>query len=548
MILTYSFDPVSNRLFLLDPDNGLTTWGYDQQHRIIGVANPFAELTTISWDALDREQRKTLANGMVVSHTYDAAGRETLIENRKRDGTGLAVFTNTYDPMSNRLTVAELDGTRCTFGYDPTYQLINEQRSGPNAYNTTYAYDPLGNRLSKNDSGQVTNYQYNQANELTLTTPPSGAPTTATFDANGNLALENTGGALTSYSWDPENRLLTVSDNTGITTSAYSADGLRQRKVVGANATNFVWDEQNVLQERDVNLATMAQYTDWPGIWGGLVSQRRRAASGFYGFDSQSGTRVLVSIGDMVTDSYSYKAFGEELAAGSGTVNTMRYVGAYGYQRDTADRLYVRARVLKPVAGRWLSRDIRLGIDGGFNLYAYLKENPARATDPSGWQSMVAIPPPTPNCATEQFPSGPTRPLPRNRSSCQGYYDLCRQGYLYGCNSYYACMNFGSNSPIGVFYPDDAGSQCVRGCLQFAVRFSEIPRSSCNRLYCQHEFCFERCRWRPLTPFNWGWFNLQCCTDFIGFRPPIGPRACKQIGPCPPSTTQDPNNWWWQVS
>ena len=151
--LTMTFDAVSNRIVLLDPDNGLTSWSYDAQNRIVGIANPFAELTTIVWDALDREQRKTLANGMVVSHTFDAAGRETLLENRKADGTGLAIFTNTYDPVSNRLTVLELDGTRCTFGYDATYQLTLEQRSGANAYNTSYVYDPLGNRLQKFDSG-----------------------------------------------------------------------------------------------------------------------------------------------------------------------------------------------------------------------------------------------------------------------------------------------------------------------------------------------------------------------------------------------------------
>jgi YD repeat-containing protein len=165
----------------------------------------------------------------VVSYTFEAAGRETLLENRKVDGTGLAIFTNTYDPVSNRLTVLELDGARCTFGYDSTYQLTLEQRSGPNAYNTSYVYDPLGSRVRKFDSGALTASQYNAANELILATPPSGPPTTSTWDANGNLATQVTGADLTTYTWDPENRPLRVSDNSGITTAAYSTDGLRQK-------------------------------------------------------------------------------------------------------------------------------------------------------------------------------------------------------------------------------------------------------------------------------------------------------------------------------
>jgi hypothetical protein len=42
-----------------------------------------------------------------------------------------------------------------TWTYDAAYQLINEDRSGANAYNTTYVYDPVGNRLVKNEDGAL---------------------------------------------------------------------------------------------------------------------------------------------------------------------------------------------------------------------------------------------------------------------------------------------------------------------------------------------------------------------------------------------------------
>ena len=49
---------------------------------------------------------------MTVSHTYDAAGRETLRQYLTHAGGGIAVNTATYGAVGNRLTVLELDGSQ----------------------------------------------------------------------------------------------------------------------------------------------------------------------------------------------------------------------------------------------------------------------------------------------------------------------------------------------------------------------------------------------------------------------------------------------------
>ncbi|MBM3494705.1 MAG: hypothetical protein FJX72_10390 [Armatimonadetes bacterium] len=144
---------------------------------------------------------------MTVERGYDAAGREVLLRSVKSDGSAGACYTATHDPVGNRLAVEEMDGARVTYTHDAAYHLVGEVRSGAHGFAMTLSYDALGNRLTKEDSSGTTSYQYNLANELTLTTPPSGAPTTSGYDPNGNLALEVTGSARTTMTWDGENRL-----------------------------------------------------------------------------------------------------------------------------------------------------------------------------------------------------------------------------------------------------------------------------------------------------------------------------------------------------
>jgi len=245
----------------------------------------------------------------------------------------------------------------------------------------------------ENDSGSATSHLYNDANELTLLTPATGQPTTSLWDANGNLLSENAGGSVTTYSWNGENRLTGVAYPTGAPdTMSYSADGLRQKKVTGSGTTGFVWDGQNVLLETDGSGVTQAHYTDFPGYWGGLASQRRSGVSSFYGFDPQANARLLITLAGMVSDSYLYRAFGEELAVSGSTVNPFRFGALVQYYRDLADMLYIRARALQPAVGRWMSRDpvamMRAGLPTDSAPFGYARGNPVTQIDPSGLISV----------------------------------------------------------------------------------------------------------------------------------------------------------------
>ncbi len=101
-----------------------------------------------------------------------------------------------------------------------------------------------------------------------------------------------------------------------------------------------------------------------------MISARRvqTGQSNFYGFDPMGNTRLLASSAGAVTDTYSYKAFGEELSSSGSTANPYRFGGEVGYYRDKIERVYIRARHYAPDSGRWISRD-PLGFDAGRLAY-----------------------------------------------------------------------------------------------------------------------------------------------------------------------------------
>jgi len=526
--LTYGYDPNGNRTTLVDPDGGLTTYAYDAGDNLIGIANPFAEVTTIAYDPLNRETRRTMANGVVTSHTFDPAGNELTRTQVNAEGVAVLGFTATYDPVGNRLAVEEVDGNRVSYSYDPTSQLLSEERSGPTAVDTTYTYDPLGNRLMMTAQGAVTTYAYNAANALTLITPPTGASTTQTYDANGNLIGSNAGGAMTTYTWDGENRMISRIDPVnGRQDSVYDATGIRTKLTTSATTINFLRDGLNVLAELDVFLNTVAQYTDNPGYWGGMTSQRRGTQSSFYGFDLSANTRLLTSAKGTKLAAYLYDAFGVELSEqGFGAVgyvpgmspgfgglfrpaaqllavvNYLRLGGQFGYWGDSKSEYYVRARIDDAVLGRWLSRD-PFTYDWNLNRYVYAANAPSQLIDPFGlW---------------------PISPGGGTKSGQPGDY-----GYHCGANVY--------GPHVGAGKQDCIDNACEKhdNCLNKPVTYSKCPslatiaaRALCDTQLCDDAIgCVIGCNsWQ--CQVEAGLIRSWFCPGPTGLQPigsgPIGP-------------------------
>ncbi len=206
---------------------------------------------------------------------------ETVPDSRKRDGTGSGLHTASYDQAANRLNLVELDGSRVTCGYDESYQLTSEVRSGTWPYDIAYQYDGASNRLVKVKDGQRTTSTYNAAQELTVIQHPDGTRTTLTWDPNRNLETETLGSATTTYQWDAENQIRQITEPPStVNTYRYRAHHCRGIQQNDTSTKYLIWDWQNCALELTDGLAVAAEYSGYPGEWGGLASMRRGGACG----------------------------------------------------------------------------------------------------------------------------------------------------------------------------------------------------------------------------------------------------------------------------
>ena len=108
--------------------------------------------------------------------------------------------------------------------------------------------------------------------------------------------------------------------------------------------------------------------------------------------DGQFSIRQLVSPAGLLTDTYTYDAFGELLASTGTTINNYRYTGE---QFDTNSNFYyLRARYYDQATGRFNTTDSfsgRATFPLSLHRYLYADADPVNKIDPSGKFGIVAF-------------------------------------------------------------------------------------------------------------------------------------------------------------
>jgi RHS repeat-associated protein len=401
--LNYTYDAHGNVLTIASSNtNGASmTYTYDVLNRLAsakdnrvaaqgGSSNP----TTYGYDAVGNLTGYAYSNSVQTGNVFDPLNRltQTCVATSSpacSAGQPLASYAYTLGAAGNRTGVAESSGRTVSYGYDNDYRLLSETIAadpGGNNGAENYTYDAVGNRKTLSSTipslGGGMTYSYDANDRLT----------TDTYDNDGNTVVS--GGTTNTY--DFENRMLTH----GAASLAYDGDGNRVSETVGGVTTKLLVDTLNPtklpqVMDEIVNGSVTRTYA-----YGRQLISENQLISGawkpsFYGYDGHGNARFLANRAGTITDTYTFDAFGAQIASTGTTPNPYLYSGE---RFDSSLSLYhLRARYYNMLTGRFWTMDpeqhkscckSRSCPPGPSNAYAYADDDPANRVDPSGRQAL----------------------------------------------------------------------------------------------------------------------------------------------------------------
>jgi RHS repeat-associated protein len=246
----------------------------------------------------------------------------------------------------------------------------------------SYAYDPAGNRTQDHRAGD---YVYNNLNQLI-----SGNGNTYSYDANGNRVTKTNSAGTTRYQYDAENRLTRIDLPDGTQAHyAYDPFGRRiQKRIVDSQGQEtlrrYVYDREDILFELDQNNQLVSEFLHGPGIDEPLLLARNNQIYTYHR-DALGSIIAITDQSNTIVQRYTYDAYGNLTTSNPDFRQPYAYTGRE-YDEESG-LYYYRARYYDSEVGRFITRD-PIGLRGGHNLYAYVRNNPMRFADPSGLSTI----------------------------------------------------------------------------------------------------------------------------------------------------------------
>lgn len=144
--------------------------------RLVKVVAHDGTATLYEYDANENRTAVRYANGMIVKYEYDTVNRLVLEKVLDKDANVVVQYSYTLGAAGERTKVVETgvdpSGERTVeYAYDALYRLTSETVTDANGVSVTeYTYDSNSNRLTKTVDGEVTEYSYNELNQLVFET------------------------------------------------------------------------------------------------------------------------------------------------------------------------------------------------------------------------------------------------------------------------------------------------------------------------------------------------------------------------------------------
>jgi RHS repeat-associated protein len=377
--LGYTYDRVGNRTAMVDSFGVASlAYTYDDLHRprTVSRATDPSQRWSFAYDAAGRRTTTTIAkSGVVTTDLWDRARNLVARVAQTAPAAGVATV---HDPSGRANAETRVLGPvpeTWAFAYDGAGRLTAAAATalfGDTRVSRTHTYDVDGRLRSDGE------YDY-------------------TFDPEGRLVQRGRiGSTLTDrYTYDAEGRqrshVQTFDSGTGpvtLLTVRYCHDPLGRRiaKDVNGVTTRYVHDRDDVLHEVDLLNRVERSYVHGSGVDEHLAVLDAVTGRVLHVHQDRLGSVVALSDDSgALVQRYRYDEFGNLI--GESDPSLFFAFAFTGRERDDETGWYhLRARAYDPRIGRFLRED-PLGTDGGFNLYAYVENDPINLTDPFGLQS-----------------------------------------------------------------------------------------------------------------------------------------------------------------
>lgn len=424
----FTFDPNGNVLSRLD-EWGTTTFTYNSCNQPTAITYPTGKTVSFTYNNSGKVASISYPNGLSVSYTYDDFNR-LIIPARFRNAAGTELYGNgerenrvthlalalggktgaidfAYDSAGNRLSETRSNGASTSYAYDSAQRVTTVlHQADTNTLQSLLTYDKAGNMTRESVTGSLKvdpgvptpeSASYNACNQVT-----KRGGSAYTYDADGNLTAIADGAFAATY--NPENRPVEITrvrnDASETIRYTYDAGGLRVvREVVGGARTQFHYGPgDQLLFTTDASGSVTASYV-WCGqaVVAILFGPSLEADLRYLHVSRLKNVMALTDPSGSPTAKYAYRPYGgtarETVPAGGADANILTFAGGLGVQDEGGGLFYMKNRFYDAGAGRFLQRD-PLGFEGGINLYAYAKANPANHVDPDGLQPKNVVPDP----------------------------------------------------------------------------------------------------------------------------------------------------------